>query len=155
VKRLFDRIQVFIVYLMNDRRLDSRKKDSNSSSSLSFEMAEAVAFVHPNAQLHFSVCLLLSKRDLFADDPALASVPYHRQSEVSVSDFRDFVSALEGATVKVTSNTFRGFSQLSQELYFRDLATQLSQFRASEEIKKDAEAQIPIPLTEINHSGAL
>jgi hypothetical protein len=30
---------------------------------------------------------------------------------------------------------------------------QLSQFRASEDVKKDAEAQITIPMTEINDSG--
>jgi hypothetical protein len=35
------------------------------------------------------------------------------------------------------------------------LATQLSEFRASEAFKKDTEAQIAIPMTEINHSGTL
>jgi hypothetical protein len=45
--------------------------------------------------------------------------------------------------------------QLSEEFLFRDLATQLSQFGASEDFRKNAEAQIAISMTEINDSGIL
>jgi predicted nucleic acid-binding Zn-ribbon protein len=48
-----------------------------------------------------------------------------------VSDFREFVSALEGTTVKVTKNNINGLFQLWEEFHFRDLAAQLSQFRES------------------------
>jgi hypothetical protein len=45
--------------------------------------------------------------------------------------------------------------QLCEEFLFRDLAAYLSQFRASEDFQKDAEAQIASAMTEINHSGTL
>jgi hypothetical protein len=77
------------------------------------------------------------------------------KSQVALSDSRDFVSALEGATVKVTNGNFRGLSQLSEEFRFGDLAAQFSRLSASEDFKKEAEAQIEIPMTEIYHSGAL
>jgi hypothetical protein len=72
-----------------------------------------------------------------------------------VSDFREFASALEGTTIKMTNNNFRGLLQLCEEFRFGDLGGQLSQFRACEDFKKEAEAQIAIPMTEIDHSGTL
>jgi hypothetical protein len=62
-----------------------------------FEMAKAVTLVHPNARLHIPAKLLVNKCDLFSDDPGLAAVPYPLKSRVSLSDFQEFVSALEGA----------------------------------------------------------
>jgi hypothetical protein len=72
-----------------------------------------------------------------------------------VSVFREFVSALEGTMVKVTNNNFSALSQLCEEFHFRDLAAPLSQFRPSEDFKEDTEAQIAVPMTEINDSGTL
>jgi hypothetical protein len=118
-------------------------------------MAKLVTLVHPDATLQVSAPLLVFKCDLFVDDPGLAAFPYHLKSRVSVSDFREFVSALEGTTVKVTNNNIKGLLQLSDEFRFRDLITRLSQFRSSEVFKKDPEPQITIPMTEVNHSGAL
>jgi hypothetical protein len=102
---------------------------------------------------HVPVPLIVSRCDLFADDPGLAALPYHLKSKVSLSDFREFVSALEDTTVKVTNNNFKGLLELCEEFRFQDLRARLSQFRASEDLKKDTEAQIAIPMTEINHSG--
>jgi hypothetical protein len=62
---------------------------------------------------------------------------------------------LEGTTVKVTNNNFKGLSQLCETFRFRDFVAQFSQFRASKDFKKGADAQIAIPMTEINHTGAL
>jgi hypothetical protein len=62
---------------------------------------------------------------------------------------------LEVTTVKVTNNNFKGLLQHCEEFRFRDLTARLSQFQASEDFKKDAEAQIAIPMTEINPSGTL
>jgi hypothetical protein len=45
--------------------------------------------------------------------------------------------------------------QLGEKFRFGDFAAQLSQFRATEDFKKDTEAQIAIPMTEINHNGIL
>jgi hypothetical protein len=72
-----------------------------------------------------------------------------------VSDFQELVSALEGTTVKVINNNFKGLSQLCEEFGFRDLASQLSQFCAFKDFKKETEVQIAIPMAEINHSGTL
>jgi hypothetical protein len=76
-----------------------------------------------------------------------------------VSDFREFVSALEDTTVKVTNNNFRGLTQLCEEFHFQDLAGQVSQFRDSSDFKEDAiqdtTVPVPVPMTEINHCGAL
>jgi hypothetical protein len=84
-----------------------------------------------------------------------AEVLYHLKSNVSQSGFQEFVSLLEGTTVKVTNNNFRGLSQLCDKFGFRDLAGQLSQFGASDDFKKEAEVQNAIPMTEIHHSGTL
>jgi hypothetical protein len=88
---------------------------------------------------------------VFGDDPGPAGFPHRLKSRVSGSDFREFVSALDDMTVKVTNNNVNGLLQLSEEFRFRDLAAQLSQFRSSKDFKKEAEAQ----MTEINYSGAL
>jgi hypothetical protein len=118
-------------------------------------MSKVLALVHPDATLQVPAKLLITKCDLFVDNPRLALFPYRLKSQVSVNDFRKFVSALKGTTVKVTKNNFKGLSQLCEEFHFRGLAAQLSQFQASEDFKKDAEAQIAIPMTAINHSRTL
>jgi hypothetical protein len=101
-------------------------------------MAKVATLVHPDARLQVPARLLISKCDLFADDPGRAAAPYTLKSQISVGDLRDFVSALEGTTVKVTNNNFKGLSQLCEEFHFRDLAAQLSQFRNSADFPKDA-----------------
>jgi hypothetical protein len=63
------------------------------------------------------------------DDPRIAAFPSYLKSQVSVIGFREFVSALEGMTVKVTNNNPKGLSQLCEEFLFRDLAGRHSQFR--------------------------
>jgi hypothetical protein len=85
----------------------------------------------------------------------LAPSSYHLHSRVSESDFREFISALEGTTVKVTNNNFNALMELFLELRFHDLGAQFIQFHASANLKNDAEAQIAIPMTEINYSGTL
>jgi hypothetical protein len=109
-------------------------------------MAKIVTLVHSKATLQVPVHLLIDKCDLVVDDP---------KSRVSVSDFREFVSALEGTTVKVTNNNIKGLLQLCEAFRLQDLAAQLSQFRASEDFKNHTEAQLAIPMTEINQSGTL
>jgi hypothetical protein len=118
-------------------------------------MTKVVTLVHPNTTLQVPAPLLVSKCDLFADDAGLAAFPYPLKSQVAVSDFREFVAALEDTTLKVTNSNFRGLSQLCEEFRFRDLAGWLSQFCASEDFKNDTEAQIAIPMTEINRVGTL
>jgi hypothetical protein len=47
----------------------------------------------------------------------------------------EFVLALKGTTVRITTTNFRGLSQLSDEFRFRDLAAQLSEFGDSHALK--------------------
>jgi hypothetical protein len=101
-------------------------------------MAKSVTLVHPQATLQVPAKNLTNKCDLFADDPGLAVSPYHLTSRVSVNNFREFVSALEGTTVQVTNNNFKALSQLCKEFRFRDLAAQLSQFRESGDVTEDS-----------------
>jgi hypothetical protein len=100
-------------------------------------MAKVVTLVHPDATLQVPARLLASKCDLFGDDPGLAAFPYRLKTQVSVSDFREFGSVLEGMTVRVTNNNFRGLSQLCEEFRFRDLGGPLSQFEESGDFRED------------------
>jgi hypothetical protein len=122
-------------------------------------MAKVVTLVHPQATLQVPAFLFVNKCDLFASDPGLAALPYHLNCGISLSDLGEFVSALDGKPVRISNSNFRGLSHLCDRFGFRALATQISEFRASEDFKKATEAQItipiPIPMTEINHSGTL
>jgi hypothetical protein len=122
-------------------------------------MAEVV-LVHPLALCQVSDQSLLQKCDLFTHDPKLKDSPYTLKSQVSLADFRAFVSALEGTPITITNKNLTGLSRLCDEFHFRDLAAQLLHFRDSDnfnekETIEDVEAGIPIPITEITHCGAL
>jgi hypothetical protein len=69
------------------------------------------------------------------NDPMLIASPYNVKSPVSLSDFREFISAVKGTTVKITNNNFKGLSQLCDEFGFRDLVGRLAEFRASDDFK--------------------
>jgi hypothetical protein len=55
-----------------------------------------VSLVHPQGTFQVSGRMLVQKSNLFSNNLALITSPYHVQSHVSLTDFRDFVSALEG-----------------------------------------------------------
>jgi hypothetical protein len=61
--------------------------------------------------------LLYNKRDLFDDDSGLAAFLYPLKAQVSVSDVREFVLGLEGTTVKVRNNNFKGLLQLCEKFF--------------------------------------
>jgi hypothetical protein len=118
--------------------LDLPKKLPDSQFSSSFEMERVVTLVHPDATLQVPASLLVHKCDLFSDDPGLTALPYHLKSQISLSDFRAFVSALDGTRVKITNNNFQALMQLCEEFEFGELGVQLSQFRESDDFKEDA-----------------
>jgi hypothetical protein len=97
-----------------------------------------VALVHPHETFHVSAQLLVLKCDLFGDNTILITVPYNVTSHVSLRDFQEFVSALEGATLTIKNNNFRAISQLCDEFRFRDLAAELSRFQESSDFNEDA-----------------
>jgi hypothetical protein len=72
----------------------------------------------------------------FADDPTLTAPPYALKSSISVADFRQFVSALEGDAVAITSKNIGGLSLPCDEFGFEELAMQLSKFRRSPAFKE-------------------
>jgi hypothetical protein len=101
-------------------------------------MGQVVTLVHPEGTFEVPAKLFVNKCERFADDARLAALPYHLKSRVSLSDLREFVSALEGTAVKVTNNNFKGLLQLCAEFHFRDLYVQLSEFQASAGFREHA-----------------
>jgi hypothetical protein len=69
-------------------------------------MSKTVALVHSHETFQISPTLMVQKCDLFMNDPTLTASPYNVKSPVSLSDFREFVSAMKGTTVKITNNNF-------------------------------------------------
>jgi hypothetical protein len=97
---------------------------------------------------------------LFAEDPFLARSPYTLKSQVSLTDFRGFVSALERETVTITNENFIGLSQLCDEFRFANFTAQLSRFGESDDSKndtriEDTEIRLSIPVREMNHCRAV
>jgi hypothetical protein len=85
----------------------------SASRALSpFEMAKTFSLVHPRQTVEVLGTLLVQKCGLFLEDPMLVASRYTVISQVSVSDFRTFVSALEGAAVTINNDNFRGLSRL-------------------------------------------
>jgi hypothetical protein len=81
-----------------------------------------VVLVHPLRTFQVQSRLIVRKCDLFADNPILAASPYTVQSHVSLTDFGEFVSLLEGNAATITNDNFKGLSALSNEFRFGDLA---------------------------------
>jgi hypothetical protein len=59
------------------------------------------------------------------------------RSEVTQSDIRTFVTALEGASVPITKDNIGGLTRLCEEFQFGALSERPSQFCESEELKED------------------
>jgi hypothetical protein len=97
-----------------------------------------MTLVHPQEGIEVLYRVLVRKSDLFADNTTLAASPYTLKSQVSIATFREFVAALEGKTVTITIDNFRGLSQLSKEFGFHDLEEQLTQFRESGAVTGEA-----------------
>jgi hypothetical protein len=94
----------------------------------SSEMSQVV-LIHPVQSFKVSTRLIVLKCGLFADNPSLTTSPYAVRSQVSLEDFREFVSALEGHAIKIKKDNIKGLSALCGEFGFRDLGARLSTFR--------------------------
>jgi hypothetical protein len=121
-------------------------------------MAKTVILVHPDETIQIPLQILINNCDLFPDNPARVDSPYTLKSQVSLTDFREFVSALKDSAVIIKKDNFRGLSQLCEEFGFGDLSSQLSQFRDSDDLRDEMSierttARIFIAMTEINQSG--
>jgi hypothetical protein len=97
--------------------------------------------VHPREAVKVPIETLMMKCHLFADNAVLAGAPYSVRAPVSVDDFRQFVSALEGNDVEVTNSNFGSLSLLCDEFCFFGLSERLSVFGQSSDFKKDTEVR--------------
>jgi hypothetical protein len=118
-----------------------------------FSEMSQVVLVHQLEKFTIQARPIFHKCDLFTDSPLLAASPYTVHSHVSLTDFGEFVSVLEGNAVTITNDNFRGLSALCDEFRFNDLAAAISQFRDSDDFKeaetiKDSEARRRLSLLE-------
>jgi hypothetical protein len=101
-----------------------------------FSEMSQVVLVHRLQTFEVQARLIVPECDLFAHNPGLAASPYTVQSQVSLTDFGEFVSALEGNAITITNDNFKGLSALCDEFGFGDLAALVSQFRDSDGCRK-------------------
>jgi hypothetical protein len=85
-------------------------------------MAKTVSLVHPQERFEVLEKLLVEKCGFFPEDPLLVASPYIVRSQVTLSDLRTFVTALEDASVSITTDDMGGFTRLCEEFQFGALA---------------------------------
>jgi hypothetical protein len=87
----------------------------------------SVTLVHPEET--FTIPFqAITKCNLFQNNLTLADTPYSVQSSITLSIFQEFVSALEGNSIKITDTNLIGLQQLCEEFGFDELLSQLSPF---------------------------
>jgi hypothetical protein len=106
-----------------------------------------VELVHPQGSHQVSVVPLIMKCELFKNNPGLTIAPYRVKSQVSLEDFRDFVSALEDKVIKIKDRNFPGLSQLSEEFGFQALSMKLSAHRRSPGLSDAQTAEVQLWLS--------
>jgi hypothetical protein len=109
-----------------------------------FTTMTSVTLLHPEETFTIPALQAMTKCHLFQSNPTVLGSPYRVHSPVSLSIFREFLSALEGNSITLTDTNFPALLQLSEEFLFSELSTQLSQFKHS-----SAERQIKHQLSEI------
>jgi hypothetical protein len=87
---------------------------------------------------------VITKCSLFQQNVALSVAPFRVRSSVSFAIFRQFVSALEGGAIEITSANLSGLSLLCEEFGFEELRSKLS----SQQEMEDAEARVRIAALE-------
>jgi hypothetical protein len=100
----------------------------------------SVTLLHPEETFTIPILQAMNKCCLFQNNPALLIAPYRVQSSVSLSIFREFLSALEGNAINITDTNFRELHQLCEEFCFSELAAKLSEFRPSKDFKEAEDA---------------
>jgi hypothetical protein len=93
----------------------------------------SITLVHPEKNLQIVALQAMNKCKIFQNDPKLLGAPYTVNSSVQVEIFQEFVSALEGKDIKITSTNFPELSQLCEEFGFEDLQTKLWTFHPGQE----------------------
>jgi hypothetical protein len=100
----------------------------------------SLTLVHPEETFKILALQAMTKCRLFQNNPPLLVSPYRVHSPVSLSIFREFLSALEGTAITLTDTNFRSLQRLSKEFGFSEFETQLSEFRPSVDFKESEDA---------------
>jgi hypothetical protein len=109
-----------------------------------------VTLIHSEQKFIVPLYHAIHKCRLFENKPILTASPYQVQSPVSLSIFWEFVSALNGHTVKITNTNFPELQLLSQEFGFKELSAQLSRFWQL--LQNDMQQRIAAPFARIRSS---
>jgi hypothetical protein len=96
----------------------------------------SVTLLHPEESFKIPPLQVINKCSLFQNNPTLLGSPYRIQSPVSLSIFREFLSALEGNAINITNTNFTELDRLSKEFGFSELAAKLSEFHFSPDFKE-------------------
>jgi chromosome segregation ATPase len=109
----------------------------------SFTTMTSVTLLHPEEKVTIPVHQAMTKCSLFQNNLTLLRSPYRLQSSVSLSIFREFISALEGNAINITDTNFTELQRLCDEFSFQELSAKLSEFRSSMDFKEaeDADAR--------------
>jgi FtsZ-binding cell division protein ZapB len=110
----------------------------------------SVTLLHPEETFKIPALRAITKCSLFQNNPSLLVSPYQVQSSVSLSIFREFLSALDGNAIKITDTNLTELHRLCREFGFTEIAAKLSEFRPSMDFKKaeDADARGRIAVLE-------
>jgi hypothetical protein len=95
----------------------------------------SVTLLHPQETFKIPALRATTKFSLFQNNPTLLVSPYRVQSSVSLSVFREFLSALEGNAINITDTNFTELDRLCNSFGFSELAAKLSEFRPSMHFK--------------------
>jgi hypothetical protein len=96
----------------------------------------------------------MTKCSLFQNNPTLLGSSYWVQSPVSLSVFREFISALEGNVIKITTTNFTELDRLCVEFGLTEIAAKLSEFRPSMAFK-EAEAKAEVEAEDADARGRI
>jgi hypothetical protein len=96
----------------------------------------SVTLLHPEETFKIPLLQVINKCTLFQNNPTLLGSPYRVQSPVSLSIFREFLSALEGNAINITDANYTELERLCNEFGFTEVAAQLSEFRPSMDFKE-------------------
>jgi hypothetical protein len=88
----------------------------------------SVILVHLEETFTIPTLQVMAKCSLFQNNSSLLVSPYRVQSSVSLSIFREFISALEGNAINITDTNFTELQRLCKEFGFSELAPKLSKF---------------------------
>jgi hypothetical protein len=100
-------------------------------------MIASATLLHPEKAFTVTAFQAMNKCSLFQNNPILLVSPYRVQSPVSLSIFRESVSALEENAIKITDTDFKELQRLCEEFGFEEFAAKLSKFsQPSEDSQK-------------------